>query len=625
VSIGLNHGVSDRFCRIRSGLEGVWIVRATPCKFKQLHDFQGFQRVRNERFFAFFGLVGGPRRFIATSTLAACLLLSACAAPLRMEPAQPLSKIQSVQAVAEDQDLPLKLIGAEYALQRNDLATAAKGYAEASMLSADAEIAEQATRLALAGKRWDQARSALQRWQSLDPKSAGVLQSRAWIALSEGDIETAFAALAELAARSGDNRWRPVAQVLVGASDRKQATKLLERLATPERLGDRGQDWIAMSQLAFKLEDKDLAERLCVESVKRFGSSDAFAWSAQLALDRGDKDAARARFAEALKRDPESLRVRTGYAALLAETGDNAAAARVLAKGKQSDVVYGARAAYVARTGDKALIGALYREIGNDKSELTGKRMFLLGQLAELIGEDAKAIEWYRQLPEEDEHWFAAGMRIVVLSDKAGDRAQSSSELEILRLAAGPDAREGVDLYLLEAEMLLGKSEKHAAMAVYSKGLDLAPDDPRLLYSRAMLLIEMDDLAGGERDLRKVLAGNPDSAEALNALGYTLVDRTDRLTEATALIERAIKIKPDEPAIIDSYGWAQYRLGRLDEAERLLRKAYASQPDSEVAAHLGEVLWVSGDHEEARQIWEQGRKKDAGNKVLIETIKRLAS
>jgi Flp pilus assembly protein TadD len=581
--------------------------------------------VRNRRFSALPGLIRCLRRSPVVPVLAACLLLSACATPLRKEQAQPLSRAQSVQAVGKDEDLPLKLIGAEYALQRNDLATAAKGYAEASMLSKDVEIAEQATRLALAGKQWDLARRALQRWQSLDPGSAGVLQSRAWIALSEGDTEAAFTALAELTARAGDNRWRPVAQVLIGASDRKQATMLLERLATPERLGDRDQDWVAMSQLAFKLEDKDLAERLSAESVKRFSSGDSFAWSAQLALDRGDKLAARARFAEALKRDPESLRVRTGYAALLAETGDNAAAARALATGKQTDVVYGARAAYVARTEDKALIGALYREISKDKSERTGKRLHLLGQLAELIGENAQAIDWYRQVPEDDELWFAAGMRIVVLSDKAGDKARASSELEALRLAAGPDSQETADLYLLEAELLLGKSDKRAALAVYSKGLDLVPDDPRLLYSRAMLLIEMDDLAGGERDLRKVLVSNPDSAEALNALGYTLVDRTDRLTEAAALIERAFKIKPDEPAIIDSYGWAQYRLGRLVEAEKLLRKAYAGQPDSEVAAHLGEVLWVSGDRDEARRIWEQGRKKDADNKVLIETIKRLAS
>lgn len=188
-----------------------------------------------------------------------------------------------------------------------------------------------------------------------------------------------------------------------------------------------------------------------------------------------------------------------------------------------------------------------------------------------------------------------------------------------------PASGESVDLSLLEAELLLAKGNKEAALGTYSRALSLDPDEPRLLYARAMLSIEMENLAAGEEDLRKVLASDPDSADALNALGYTLADRTDRLSEAVELIEKAIKIKPDEAAIIDSYGWAQYRLGNLEEALKLLRQAYAKQPDSEVAAHLGEVLWVSGDRDEARQIWEQGRKKDADNKVLIETIKRLAS
>ena len=111
----------------------------------------------------------------------------------------------------------------------------------------------------------------------------------------------------------------------------------------------------------------------------------------------------------------------------------------------------------------------------------------------------------------------------------------------------------------------------------------------------------------------------------MNALGYTLADRTDSKTEALALIERALVLKPGEPAIIDSLGWVQYRLGNLEAALVQLRMAFQKQPDAEIAAHLGEVLWVSGKRDEARQVWEQGRKKDGANKVLNETIKRLAS
>lgn len=566
----------------------------------------------------------GCRRGIGVLALAASMLvLAACAAAPQRQAMAP-ARVQSVAPVPPDRDLPLMLIRAEYALQKNDLATAARSYADAAAISPDPAIAEQATRLALAVKQWPLARTALQRWRELDAKAAGVLQASAWIELAEGDAERAYADLAALAGRQDAARWRPVAQVLIGAGDKRQAAGLLARLATPERLGDKDLDWIAMSQLAFKLDDKALAERLSEDSLTRFGSADAYAWSAQLALDRGEKDGARKKYAEALKRDPESLRLRTGYAALLSDSGDNAGAARALAQGKQTDVVYGARAAYAARADDKAQLGKLYRDMEADTSARSGKRLFLLGQVAELIGKEARASDWYAQVPDDDERWLDAGIRMVVLIDKRGDSKAALQKINELRIAVGTDTRETVDLYLLEADLLIRKAQKKEAIAVYTRGLEQLADEPRLLYARAMLYIELDDIAAGERDLRAVLAKNPDSADALNALGYTLADRTDRYVEANALIEKAIRLKPDEPAIIDSHGWVQYRLGHLDEAVKLLRKAYEKQPDSEVAAHLGEVLWVRGDRDEARRIWAEGRKKDPENKVLAETIKRLA-
>ena len=164
---------------------------------------------------------------------------------------------------------------------------------------------------------------------------------------------------------------------------------------------------------------------------------------------------------------------------------------------------------------------------------------------------------------------------------------------------------------------------KTGAAAVYTRGLDQLPGDPRLLYARAMLAIELDDLAGAEKDLMRVIEDDPENADALNALGYTLADRTPRINEAVVLIEKALKLKPDEAAIIDSFGWAQYRLGHLDDAVAHLRKAYAKSPDTEIAAHLGEVLWVKGERDEARRIWEQGRAKDPENKVLGEAMRRL--
>ncbi|MEZ5462705.1 tetratricopeptide repeat protein [Dokdonella sp.] len=562
---------------------------------------------------------------LAAMGFAGLVVLAGCSSSVQTRPDRVSAVTQSVSPVPPERDLPLKLIAAEYALQKNDLESAAEGYAEAAELSPNPAIAEQATRLALAIRQTPLARKALQRWKALAPDSPGVLQASAWIALSEGETERAFTELEAIAKSDADGGWRSIAQVLIGTEDKGQATALLNRLATPERLGENDQNWIAMSQLAFKLGDKKLANQLSENALARFESADTYAWSAQLALDSEDKPLARKRFGEALKRDPESLRLRTGYAALIAETGDYAGAAKALSRGKQTDVVYAARAAYAARSDDKTLLPALYLEIESDDGDRSGKRLFLLGQIAELIEKNAAAARWYRQVPEDDENWLDAGMRVVVLSDQQGDTKAAQAKINELRLAVGTDTRETVDLYLLEADLLIRKSRKRDALAVYSRGLDLLPGEQRLLYARAMLSIELDDIAAGERDLRSVLAEDPDSADALNALGYTLADRTDRIVEANELIERAISIKPDEPAIIDSYGWAQYRLGNLDKAIKLLRRAYAKQPDGEVAAHLGEVLWVKGERDEARRIWAEGREKDAENKVLLETMKRLAS
>jgi Flp pilus assembly protein TadD len=115
----------------------------------------------------------------------------------------------------------------------------------------------------------------------------------------------------------------------------------------------------------------------------------------------------------------------------------------------------------------------------------------------------------------------------------------------------------------------------------------------------------------------------PEHAHAYNALGYSLADRGLRLEEAKALIQRALELTPGDPFITDSLGWVEFRLGNNDEALRLLQKAYATRPDAEIAAHLGEVLWAMGRQDEARRIWAEGRNRDAGNEVLRETLVRL--
>jgi len=551
-------------------------------------------------------------------------LLTACASTTP-RPEAPPPPAAAVQPASPEAEMMTQLLSAQFALQDNDLEGGAKGFAEAAAVSRDPDVAEEATRLALAVKDWALAKTSLVRWHALAPEDPGPTQARAWIAIGEGHPEDAFTDLNALAARGDPQSWRLISQALLASEDKAAASRLLDRIATPAHLGSSEPIWIAVSQLAYKLGDKASAQRIADGAIDHFHSSDGYAWSARLAVDRGDKVKARSLYAEALKRDPKSVRLRGGYAALLADGGDNAGAARVLAQGPQDDTTFAARAAYAARADDKAALAALYRELDTDKSTRNGSRLFLLGQIAELIEKREEALNWYREIGEDDEHWFDAQTREAIVLDQLGRSDQALEFLRQLQAQTVEDSAQLGNVYLLEADLLARKGRVREANAVYQRGLETLPDDPRLLYARALLAAEQDDVPAAERDLRRVIELKPDDADALNALGYTLADRTDRRAEALELIERAIKLKPEEPAIIDSLGWVRYRMGDLDASLKELRRAYEKQADPEIAAHLGEVLWVKGEHDEARRVWEQGRKKDAKNKALLETIRRLTT
>jgi Flp pilus assembly protein TadD len=233
-----------------------------------------------------------------------------------------------------------------------------------------------------------------------------------------------------------------------------------------------------------------------------------------------------------------------------------------------------------------------------------------------------EALAWYREIPR-GEHYASAQLRVAVLLDGMGKRAEAAELLKSLRDEGLDDDDKLAESYLLEGELAIKHKDKPAALAVYDKGLEALPDQRKLLYARALLNEQLDKLAEAERDLRRVVELDPEDADALNALGYTLADRTERLDEALALIEKALEHKPNEPAIVDSLGWVQFRMGKRDEAVKQLERAFELKPDPEIAAHLGEALWSTGRKDDARKIWEQGKKLDPGNELLAKTIKRL--
>ncbi|SFB14730.1 tetratricopeptide repeat protein [Pseudomonas sp. NFPP24] len=242
-----------------------------------------------------------------------------------------------------------------------------------------------------------------------------------------------------------------------------------------------------------------------------------------------------------------------------------------------------------------------------------------LGRIAEERNDPQAALLEYAKVgPGND--YLPAQLRQadILMSNGRTDEAEK-------RLAAARDAEPdyAIQLYLIQAETLSANNQGERAWKLLQQALLQFPDDLNLLYTRAMQAEKRNDLAQMEKDLRLIIKRDPDNAMALNALGYTLSDRTTRYDEAKVLIEQAHKLNPEDPAVLDSLGWVNYRLGNLDEAERLLRQALERFPDQEVAAHLGEVLWANGKQREARQIWEKFLKEQPESPILRGTIKRL--
>jgi len=178
-------------------------------------------------------------------------------------------------------------------------------------------------------------------------------------------------------------------------------------------------------------------------------------------------------------------------------------------------------------------------------------------------------------------------------------------------------------LFALEAELLMAAQYNELAMALLDSALTTLPDSIALRYTRSLLGERQDDLVLMESDLRAIIDQDPDNATALNALGYTLANRTTRFEEAFELITRALELSPEEPAILDSMGWVRFRMGDYAIALHYLQRAYALFPDPEVAAHLGEVLWAMDRRQEAITVWREAAERDASHKVLSETLDRL--
>jgi len=590
------------------------------------------------------GFVNKGAGLRGAGVIVASLLLVACSQPLfKSRPQQPEALPQPVAPEAKpaqpqpqaepapQKKAPLSarllyevLLG-EIAGQRGVMDVSAASYLEAALHSSDPRVAERALKIAVFGKQQDLALQAARRWVELASDNLEARQALAALALRTGNQDEALEQFEYLLEHGRDAEGGPYHSMLVLLArepDKQRALDVMEQLTT-RHPGD-PEVYFAYARLAIHSEDWSLADRQVEQALRlRPDWTEALILQAQIGLKQDRGELARQRLQSALQRKPDNVELRMAYARLLVDL-EQFEAARAeyaqLVKQRPEDgqIVYSLALLALEAGQLQEAKGFFERLIKLDFQ--TQQAYYYLGAIAEDQKQNRRAIELYRKI-EGGDHWIEVQIRIARLEALEGKATAAQERLRKLRVAHPEQAQR---LFLVEGEILSQIDRHDDAYKLYSAYLESQPDDTEVLYARALVAERLDRLQQAEDDFRAVLKQDPDNARTLNALGYTLADRTERYDEALVLIEKALAQTPDDPAVIDSMGWVMFRLGRLQEARDYLQRAFDMTGDGEIAAHLGEVLWVMGDREAARALWEKARETAPDNPVLKDTLRRFA-
>jgi tetratricopeptide (TPR) repeat protein len=597
---------------------------------------------------AHFRFLSRPRPLIVAGLIA----LSAAALPLSagaqtgLSPAQdPFYDLSSRQPPPGEKqegltaELMYRLLVGDIALQRGEPALAARAYFEAARETQSAQLARRATEISIASRQRGLTLESARLWSELDPTAERPKQVIATVGAGvagksgegmESDLKLQIEhALAETAA-SGPalaEAFLQLNRLLAGEADKNATYTLVVAVAKPYPNLPEAQFAVALAAFNTGLSDVGMmaAATAAVERalVLKPNWDRAALLKAEI-LGKQSPAAAIAYLETFLKAEPTSRPARGALAQLYVEQKRYADARAIFQKLWDEDKTarefqFGI-AVLSMQMKDWPAAEANFEDLKRAEYGENGAVELYLAQIAEETGRYDLAIERYKAVPEGEREWIA-NLRIAAIMAKQNHLPEARKYLADLPAVT---IEQRIQVRQTEAQLLRDTGENAAAFEVLTKALAEFPDDPDLLYDTAMAAEKLDKLDLAEADLKRLIELRPDNAQALNALGYTLVDRTPRAAEGLDYIQKALKLEPGDPFILDSMGWAMYRLGKYDDAVDYLKRALADRPDAEIAAHLGEVLWAKGDRGAAQEVWQSALKTTPDNTLLQQTVKRLS-
>ena len=556
--------------------------------------------------------------------LAVTVFLGGCAGHTAKSGTAENSPVPAEQALSGD--LLYQLLAAEFAGNSGDLKAATRFYSRAAEEASDSRVAARATYIAIYAGDYERGLKLLERWQALDPADEEIDRMYATTYVKLKQPEKAAAYIQQILEReSDDDRERALAvkNMLQKETDTETSLAII---AVLNKSGDTNLHMLALqaryeAQLehydtALALLDRVLAEDPALDDVHLI--------KARILTVLGREDEATSVIATLLEQQPENASIRLQYARMLVEQKDLVGAREQFLilhrqQPENPDVLLSLALLYIdTRELDQAEL-YLQKLLKLDKKVDVAN--YYLGRIAQNQEKHKLAISFYLRVTSGD-YEFDSRLRIAGLFAQLGREREGLQQLEALA-EQKTEWSDRVRVYLAQGEIFRSLHLYKEGFEMFSRVLIQKPDDPDLLYARAIIAEKVDRIDITEKDLLKVLSAEPENVNALNALGYTLADRTSRLEEALDYIRRAAALVPDDPAILDSLGWVSYRLGRMDDALKWLGMAFNKLKDAEIAAHYGEVLWKSNQQDKAREVWSRGREIDAKHPVLIETLKRF--
>ncbi len=567
------------------------------------------------------------------STILTLTALLTSAATAQAAPATPdkTARQETLPNVVLTPEVMYKYLAAELAFQRGEAFSAYATMLALARSSRDARLARRATEIAAAGSLSAEALKAARVWRELAPHSEEAAQTLVSLLVANGRIDEAKQSLAlQLAAATPEALPATIVSVqrqLARMSDRKRGMALLRELLEPYR--DSLEVLLTLAQTAMVSGERAVALTEARAALARHPSSEVAALTlAQVIEDKAESAKVLGDFLQA---NPKARDVRLAYSRMLFEqnrVADARAQFETLLQQYPNDqtTLYALGLLSVQASdlpsAEKYLSAYIATLDGQpDRERDSSQALLVLAQIAEERNDSAGAMKWLEMVdPANPSNYIAATVKRAQLLARSGRLDEAR---EILRDTEVEGEDERARLIVNEAQLLRDAGRLDEALKLVADALQSSKDNVDLLYEHAMLAEKANQLDLMERELRRIMQVAPDNQHAYNALGYSLADRNIRLQEAYDLIRKASDLAPEDPFIMDSLGWVEFRLGRYEQAEKTLRRAFGIKADPEIAAHLGEVLWVLGREDEARQLWRDANAKDPKNSTLKGTLQRL--